>query len=228
MHELVDAYINATRRAHRVGFDLIELHAAHGYLLHSFLSPLSNQRLDQYGGSLENRMRFPLELFDALREVWPADRPLGVRISATDWVEGGWTLEDSLVFAQRLRERDCDYIACSSGGTAREQKITVEPGYQVPFAETIRRKADIATIAVGLVTDPHHAEEIVATGAADLVALGRGIMYNPRWAWHAAEVLGGTATRLSPTAKPVDRICGVIGSTEELKELRPSEIPVKA
>ena len=186
-----DAFVQSARRADRLGFDAIELHAAHGYLLHSFLSPLSNQRGDRYGGSLENRMRFPLEVFAAVRRVWPQARPLWVRISASDWIEGGWDLPQSIEFARRLKAAGCDLIDASSGGLAPGQKIALGPGYQVPFAESIRREAGIATIAVGLITEAQQAEDIVAGGRADMVALARGMLYDPRWAWHAATALGG-------------------------------------
>ena len=186
-------YVDAARRADRIGFDLLELHNAHGYLLHSFLSPLSNVRDDEYGGSLENRMRFPLEVFHSMREVWPGHKPMGVRISATDWAPRGWTIEDSVVFAKALKALGCDYVTASSGGSSSEQEIPVHPGYQLPFAETIRREAGIATMGVGLITEPEQAEQALQQGRVDLVALGRAMMYQPRWAWHAAEKLGADA-----------------------------------
>ncbi len=190
IQEQVRAYVAATKRANRLGLDMLELHSAHGYLLHNFLSPLSNVRTDEYGGSLENRIRFPLEVFRAIRDVWPAHKPLGVRISSVDWVDGGWSIEDSIVYARELKKFGCDYITASGGGTLPEQKITIGPGYQVPFAEQIRREVDICTVAVGLITDPHQAEEILASGKADMVALGRRMLYEPRWPWHAAGALG--------------------------------------
>jgi len=183
-------FVSAAQRADRLGIDVIELHAAHGYLLHQFLSPLSNARTDPYGGSLENRMRFPLEVFEAMRGAVPADRPVGVRISATDWVAGGWDLEQSIVFARELQRRGCDFIDVSSGGLSPLQQIPVEPGYQVPFADRIRRETGLTTIAVGLITEPEQAEAIVASGQADMVALARGMLYDPRWPWHAAAKLG--------------------------------------
>jgi len=186
-----EAFAQAAQRAARLGIDAIELHAAHGYLMHTFLSPLSNRRSDSYGGTLENRMRFPLEVFSAVRKVWPDERPLGVRISASDWIEGGWDLAQSLEFSRRLKALGCDWIDASSGGLAPDQKIALCPGYQVPFAEAIRRDAGIATIAVGLITEPKQAEEIVATGRADMVALARGLLWEPHWAWRAAAELGG-------------------------------------
>lgn len=186
-----DAYVASAKRALRLGFDAIEVHAAHGYLLHQFLSPLSNRRDDAYGGSLENRMRFPLEVFEALREVTPSSVALGVRVSATDWVEGGWDLEQTLAFAQALKARGCEFIDVSSGGVSPQQKIPVGPNYQVPFAEEIKRRIGMPTITVGLITEAQQAEDILAQGKADMVALARGMLYNPRWPWHAAAQLGG-------------------------------------
>jgi NADPH2 dehydrogenase len=184
------SFVSTTQRAERLGFDLIELHAAHGYLLHQFLSPLSNMRTDAYGGSRENRMRFPLEVFRAVREVWPEAKPLGVRISAVDWVEGGWTLEDSIAFTKELQKLGCDYIDVSSGGNDPNQKIKLGPGYQVPFAAEIRKSTGAPTMAVGLITEPEQAEAIVMEGQADLVALARAFLDDPHWAWHAAYKLG--------------------------------------
>ena len=185
------AFVNTAQRAARLGFDAMELHAAHGYLLHEFLSPLSNRRSDRYGGPLENRMRFPLEVFAAMRKVWPEAKPLGVRISASDWIDGGWDLAQSIEFSKRLKELGCDWIDASSGGLAPEQKIALGPGYQVPFAEAIRTQAGTPTIAVGLITEPRQAEAIIAEGRADMVALARGLLYEPHWAWRAAAELGG-------------------------------------
>jgi 2,4-dienoyl-CoA reductase-like NADH-dependent reductase (Old Yellow Enzyme family) len=188
------AFVQVTRRAARLGFDLVELHAAHGYLLHGFLSPLSNHRVDDYGGSRENRMRFPLEVFEALREAWPAAKPLGVRISATDYAEGGWDIEDAVALAAALQKGGCDFIDVSGGGLVPWQKIPLGPGYQVPLAARIRQEVGIATMAVGMITQPRQAEEIIARGQADLVALARGMLYDPRWTWHAAEELGAEIT----------------------------------
>jgi 2,4-dienoyl-CoA reductase-like NADH-dependent reductase (Old Yellow Enzyme family) len=182
-------FVAAGERAVRLDLDALELHAAHGYLLHEFLSPISNRRNDAYGGSFENRVRLPLEIFAALREVWPHDKPMGVRISATDWVEGGWTIEDSIDFAKRLRAAGCDWIDTSSGGISPAQKIPLGPGYQVHLSRQIRRAASVPTIAVGLITDPKQAETIVAKGDADLVALARAMLWDPRWPWHAAAAL---------------------------------------
>lgn len=183
-------FVAAAQRAVQLGIQVIELHAAHGYLLHEFLSPLSNMRDDQYGGSLENRMRFPLEVFEAVRDAVPAGLPVGVRISATDWVAQGWDIEQSVVFAQALQRLGCAFIDVSSGGLSPLQQIPLGPGYQVPFAERIRQASSLPTIAVGLITEPAHAEAIIASGQADMVALARGMLYDPRWPWHAAAQLG--------------------------------------
>jgi 2,4-dienoyl-CoA reductase (NADPH2) len=182
----------AARRAHRIGIDGIEIHAAHGYLLHQFLSPLANQRSDRYGGSLENRMRFPLEIFDVVRAAFPADKPVGIRVSATDWVPGGWDLEQTMVLAAELRKRSADWIDVSTAGLSPHQTIMLSPGYQVPFAERVKRESGLPTIAVGLITTPAQAEAIVASGQADMVALARAMLYDPRWGWHAAAELGAT------------------------------------
>ncbi|USX19749.1 NADH:flavin oxidoreductase/NADH oxidase [Oxalobacteraceae bacterium OTU3REALA1] len=185
-----EAFAQTARRAARLGLDMVEVHAAHGYLLHQFLSPLSNQRTDQYGGSLENRMRFPLEVFDAVREAFPADKPVGVRISATDWVEGGWDLPQSVAFSEALAGRGSAYVHVSSGGLSALQKIDVGPGYQLPFAHEIKRQVEVPVIGVGMITTPEQAETAIRDGSADLVALARGILYDPRWPWHAAATLG--------------------------------------
>ena len=186
-------FVEAAKRALRIGFDLVELHAAHGYLLHQFLSPISNQRTDDYGGSLDNRMRFPLEVFAAVRAVWPQDKVLGVRVSATDWIDGGWTPEETVIFAQQLKARGCDFIDASSGALDPRQQIPLAPGYNVPFAEKIKKGAGIPTMAVGLITKAAQAEQIVASGKADLIAIARAAMDDPRWAWHAARDLGAEA-----------------------------------
>ena len=185
-----DAFAAAIRRAVRLGIDGIEIHAAHGYLLHQFLSPIANRRTDSYGGSLENRMRYPLEVFEAVRAALPASKPVGVKVSATDWIEGGWDLEQTVAFARELKARGVDWITVSSGGVSPLQKIPVEPGYQVPFAQAVRA-IGVHTVAVGLITDPLQAEAIVASGKADSVALARAMLYDPRWGWHAAAALGG-------------------------------------
>jgi 2,4-dienoyl-CoA reductase-like NADH-dependent reductase (Old Yellow Enzyme family) len=191
LQQVEDDFVAAALRAQALGLEAIELHAAHGYLLHQFLSPLANARDDEYGGALENRMRFPLRVFAALRRALPATMSLGVRISATDWVDGGWDLEQSVVFAQALKRAGADFIHVSSGGVSPLQKIPAAPGYQVAFAERIKRDSGLPTISVGLITEPEQAEAIVAGGQADMVALARGILYDPRWPWHAAAKLGG-------------------------------------
>jgi len=190
MRRIIQDYVDATLRADRLGIEFLELHSAHGYLLHNFLSPLTNNRTDGYGGSLENRMRFPLEVFRAIRRAWPEHKPMGTRISSIDWAPGGWTIEDSVEFTKSLQALGCDYVTASSGGAVPEQAITVEPGYQVPFAERIRRETGICTAAVGLITEPKQAEEILQKGQADIIALGRRMLWDPRWPWHAASELG--------------------------------------
>jgi 2,4-dienoyl-CoA reductase-like NADH-dependent reductase (Old Yellow Enzyme family) len=187
-----DAFVATTKRALRLGVDGIELHGAHGYLIHQFLSPIANRRTDEYGGSLENRMRFPLELFDAVRAVVPAEKPVGMKLSATDWVEGGWDLDETITFAEQLKRRGIDWIDVSSGGVSPLQKIPLGPGYQVRFAEAVRKATGLTTVSVGLITEAAQAEEIVASGQADMVALARGMLYDPRWPWHAAAELGAT------------------------------------
>ena len=186
------AFAGAAKRAQRLGLDAIEIHAAHGYLLHEFLSPLSNQRTDEYGGSLKNRLRFPLEVFEAVRAAFPVGKPVGVKVSATDWVEGGWDLAQSIEFARELKKRSVDWVDVSSGGVSPMQKIALGPGYQVPFARAIKEATGVNTIAVGLITGARQAEEIVASGQSDLVALARGMLYDPRWPWHAAAELGAS------------------------------------
>jgi 2,4-dienoyl-CoA reductase-like NADH-dependent reductase (Old Yellow Enzyme family) len=183
-------FVEATGRALRVGVDAIELHMAHGYLLNAFLSPLSNRRDDSYGGSFDGRTRFPMEVFAAVRAAWPRNKPLGVRISATDWVDGGWTLEDSIALVLRLKAAGCDWIDVSSGGISPAQKIPVGPGYQVPLARAVRAATSMPTMAVGLITDAKQADLIVSSGDADLVALARAMLWDPRWPWHAAATLG--------------------------------------
>jgi 2,4-dienoyl-CoA reductase-like NADH-dependent reductase (Old Yellow Enzyme family) len=189
--QVLDAFRDATIRAREAGFEVIELHAAHGYLIHEFLSPLSNHRTDGYGGALENRARFLMETVDAIRREWPDDKPLFVRLSCTDWIEGeGWTIDDSVALAKLLAARgDVDLIDCSSGGSDPRQRIPIHPGYQIPFAERIRREAGIATSAVGLLHSPDGAEEVLANGRADLVVLGRSMLADPYWPLHAARAL---------------------------------------
>ncbi len=190
IEDLLQAFVDATHRAQRIGLDLIEIHGAHGYLLHQFLSPLSNKRADAWGGNLENRMRFPLEVFKAMRAAWPDEKPLGMRISATDWIEGGFVVEEAVELSRRLKDLGCDFMDVSSGGNDPAQKIVLGPGYQVPFAERIKREAALPVMAVGLITEPDQAEELVAEGKADFVALARAFLDDPHWAWHAAYHLG--------------------------------------
>ncbi len=201
IRQTVADFAAAAQRAQRVGYDLVELHGGHGYLLHQFLSPLANQRTDEYGGSLENRMRFTLEVFAAARAVWPADKPMGIRVSATDWVEGGWTPEETVVLARELKQLGCDYIDVSSGGLDPRQKIPLAPGYQVPFGEKVRREVGIPTMSVGLIAGARQAEDIIASGRADFIVIARGAMWDPRWAWHAAEELGAE-TPYAPKTMP--------------------------
>ena len=188
--DMVNKFADAARRAERIGIDALELHAAHGYLLHQFLSPISNRRTDNYGGSLDNRMRFVLEVFEATRAAWPVTKPLGIRLSATDWIDGGWDIDQSIALCKLLKQSGCDWIDVSSGGLAPDQVVPVGPGYQVPLSERIRQETGLITIAVGLITEPRQAETILSEGKADMVALGRGMLYNPRWVWHAADQLG--------------------------------------
>lgn len=187
---IVEAFRQAALRAHRAGFDFVEIHAAHGYLLNEFLSPLANLRTDEYGGSFANRARLPLEVVDAVRGAWPAHLPLFVRISATDWAEGGFTIDDAIELARLFREHGVDLVDCSSGGLVPNARVAIGPGYQVPFAARIRSEAGIATAAVGMIADPQQANEIVAAGKADLVYLGREMLRDPYWPLHAAAALG--------------------------------------
>ena len=189
MAQVRDAFVAAAQRADRMGIEAIEIHSAHGYLLHEFLSPIANQRTDEYGGSFENRIRFPLEVFSAVRRAFTG--VLGLRISASDWVEGGWDVHQSAEFSKRLKALDCDFIHVSSGGVSPQQKIALGAGYQVPFARQIRAASGLATTAVGLITDPQQAEAILQNGDADLIALARAFLYQPRWGWQAAAALGG-------------------------------------
>jgi 2,4-dienoyl-CoA reductase-like NADH-dependent reductase (Old Yellow Enzyme family) len=185
-----DGFADAARRAARLGLDAIQIHCAHGYLLHQFLSPLSNRRSDEYGGSVENRMRFPLEVFDAVRAAFPADRPVTVRVSGTDWVKGGWDIGPTIAFAKALEARGCAAIHVSSGGIDPAQKIPVGPSYQVPLARAVKAATRLPVIAVGLITEFEQAEAIVGTGDADMIALARAMLYDPRWPWHAAAHFG--------------------------------------
>lgn len=186
-----DAHAQAVERAERIGFDLVEVVMAHGYLLHEFLSPVSNLRNDAYGGDPAGRMRFPLEVFDAMRAVWPADKPMGVRVSATDWMKDGWSLADTVVLARELKARGCDYMAVSSGGLSLDQKVPTGEGHQVEFSAVVKREAEMPTMTMGMIQDPIHAERIVADGDADFVALARAVLSDPHWPWYAAAVLDG-------------------------------------
>ncbi|MDR1989018.1 MAG: NADH:flavin oxidoreductase/NADH oxidase [Acidobacteriaceae bacterium] len=185
-----DRFAAAAVRAARIGLDAVQIHCAHGYLLHQFLSPLSNARDDEYGGSLENRMRFPLEVFDAVRAAFPHERPVSVRVSGTDWAEGGWTIDETVAFARQLDARGCSAIHVSSGGLTPAQQIPLGPGYQVPLARAVKQAVGMPVVAVGLITEFEQAESIVGSGDADFVALARAMLYNPRWPWHAAAHLG--------------------------------------
>ena len=189
LEQVREAFVGAARRARRIGIDAIELHAAHGYLLHQFLSPLANQRSDAYGGSLENRMRFPLEVFAAVRAVF--DGPVGVRVSATDWVDAGWDVQQTAEFARRLKVLGCNFMHVSTAGVSPQQKIALGPGYQVPYAREVRLACGLPTTAVGLITEPQQAEAILQAGDADLIAIARALLYKPRWPWEAAMALKG-------------------------------------
>jgi NADPH2 dehydrogenase len=184
-----EAFVTAALRADKIGIDAVELHCAHGYLLHQFLSPLSNTRTDAYGGSLENRMRYPLEVFAAMRAAYQG--VLGIRVSASDWVEGGLTPDEVTEFAHRLKALGCDFVHVSSGGVSPQQKIAIGPGYQVHFARQIRAATGMVTTAVGMITEAQQAEDILQAGDADLIALARAFLYQPRWGWRAAAALGG-------------------------------------
>ncbi|MEO8278853.1 MAG: NADH:flavin oxidoreductase/NADH oxidase [Ideonella sp.] len=198
MRRIREDFAATARRAARLGIDGIEIHAAHGYLLHQFLSPLSNRREDEYGGTLANRMRFALEVFDVVREAFPSERPVWVRVSGTDWVDGGWDIDSTIAFAHALKARGCAAIHVSSGGVSPLQTIRLGPGYQVPLAQKVKAAVGLPTVAVGLITEPEQAEAIIANGEADAVALARGILYDPRWPWHAAARLGAQVDAPKP------------------------------
>lgn len=183
------AFAQAAARAQAAGFEWLELHGAHGYLIHEFLSPITNHRTDEYGGSFDNRARFIIETGRAMQAVWSDDKPFTVRLSCTDWIDGGWTVDDSVELSRRLKDEGVDLIDCSSGGIAPHQQVRLGPGYQVPFAEAVRRGATIATAAVGLITEPRHADEIVRGECADVILLGRELLRDPYWALHAAQAL---------------------------------------
>jgi len=186
----IGEFAAAAKRIDRIGYDVIELHGGHGYLAHQFLSPISNKRTDEYGGSLENRMRFTMEMYESVRAVWPDNKPIGLRVSATDWVDGGWTPEETVVLAKEMKRRGLDFMDVSSGGLSPLQKISIAPGYQVPFADKVKRETGINTMSVGLIAGYQQAEDILVQGKADMICLARGALWNPRWAWHAAEELG--------------------------------------
>ena len=192
--QVVERFQAAARRALRAGFRLLEIHAAHGYLFHSFLSPLSNHRTDDFGGSLEGRTRFLIQAVEAVRQVWPAELPLFVRLSVTDWAKGGWDLPDTIQLVRLLAQRGVDVIDCSSGGASPAQQVPVAPGYQVPFSETVRRDTGIRTAAVGMISEPEQAEEIVTNQRADIVVIGRLALWDPYWPHHAAKKLGAKVT----------------------------------
>jgi 2,4-dienoyl-CoA reductase-like NADH-dependent reductase (Old Yellow Enzyme family) len=221
---IVQAFVAATRRSLEAGFDVVEIHAAHGYLLHEFFSPLSNLRTDEYGGSFENRTRILIEVVDAVREVWPEDRPLWVRISATDWAEGGWNADESADLGRVLKQHGVDLIDTSSGALVEYAKIPAGPGYQVEFADKIRREAGIATGAVGMITDPAQADTIIRTGQADVVLLARELLRDPYWPLHAAERLGQKITW------PAQYLRSAPGAVEPRVGVEPLQIspPVKA
>ena len=185
-----NGFVAATKRSDTAGFDMIELHSAHGYLLNQFLSPVANKRTDEYGGSLEKRMRYPLEVFAAIRAAWPKDKPIGIRVSAVDWVDGGTTIEDTIKFAQELKSLGCDYMDVSSGQLDSRQKIPFAPNFNVPFAEAVKKATGMPTMSVGLITNAREAEDMIAAGKTDMVALARGAMYDPRWPIHAAMEIG--------------------------------------
>lgn len=186
----IDAFVQAARRAARIGFDVIEVHSAHGYLLHQFLSPLVNARDDQYGGSLENRMRLPLQVIRAVRQAVPAHIAVGLRVSSTDWIEGGWDIAQTIKYVREAKKLGIAYVCASSGGIRAGVHVPLKPGYQVDFARQIREATGVATRAVGLITEPHQAEQILADGSADMIALARAFLDDPRWGWHAADALG--------------------------------------
>ncbi len=193
LNEVRQQFVDAARRALRIGFDVAQLHIGHGYLLHEFLSPISNRRDDEYGGGTAGRIRFPLEVFSAVRAVWPKHLALGVRVSATDWLEGGWTPEETVIFAAELKALGCDFLDVTSGQLDPRQKIPFAPGYNVAFAEKVKKETQLPVMSVGMITNPGQAEAIIAGGKADMVAIARAMMDDPRWAWHAARELGGEA-----------------------------------
>lgn len=199
-------YVASAKRALAVGFDVLEIHAAHGYFLHSFLSPLANKRDDQYGGSLENRMRYPLEVFEAVRAVWPRDLALGVKVSSTDWDEKGAGIDEAIAFVTELRSAGCDYVCMSSGATTADTKVPVAPGYQTQFAAAVKQAVDIPVWAVGLIYEPVEADRLIERGEADAVAVGRAFLDNPHWAWGAANALGADVARPRPYLRAAPQV----------------------
>lgn len=195
LEEIIEAYVAATKRAYRAGFDTLELHAAHGYLLHAFLSPITNHRTDQYGGDLAARMSFPLQVFKAIRTVWPKEKPLSVRVSSTDWDPAGWSIDDSIVFVRLLSEAGCDYVCMSSGATTAETKPPIAPRYQSPFAARVKKDTNVLASALGLISTPEEARRLIVEGESDLVTVGRAFLDNPHWAWLAANRLGAAVKR---------------------------------
>jgi NADPH2 dehydrogenase len=187
---IVDAFVASAQRADRAGFDLVELHGAHGYLIHQFLSPRVNKRTDRYGGSLDNRLRLALEIATAVRAVWPKSKTLGMRLSASDWVDGGWTPEETAILSQKLEAIGLDFIHVTSGGALREARVPVTPGYQLDFAETVKKAVSIPVIGVGLIVTPEQAEQALQDGKADAIGLARAFLDDPRWVWRAADALG--------------------------------------
>lgn len=223
LDRMVAAFATAARRAVALGLELVEVHAAHGYLLHQFLSPLSNVRSDGYGGSPENRMRFPLRVFEAVRAACPDGVVVGARITGQDWIEGGIDLDEAVAFASELKRRGCDYVDVSSGGISLGAKIEIGPGYQVPFAAEIRRRAGLPVWSVGLIVTPEQAEDIVASGRADMVALARTILDEPHWPWNAARVLGGEVARPQQYARSAPGVWPGAGyKGEPPREMRPA------
>ena len=214
MDRIKAACVAAVKRAVRISLDFVELHSTHGYLFSEFLSPLANKRTDDYGGSLQNRMRWPLEVFHAMRDAWPADKFIGAKISGSDFAEGGWTADDAVVYAGELKKVGAAYVTVSGGGVVLDAKVPIGPGYQVPFAERVKRETGITTGAVGLITDAQQAEDIIASGNADFISLARALLFNPRWPQHAAVTLGAEALyppqydRSSPKLWPPGKTLG--------------------
>ena len=205
MDRIKQAAVAAVKRSARLGLDFVELHSTHGYLFSEFLSPLSNKRTDEYGSSLQNRMRWPLEVFRAMREAWPTDKFIGAKISGSDFAEGGWTADDAVVYAGELKKAGASFVTVSGGGVVLDAKVPVGPGYQVPFAERVKRETGICTGAVGFITDPQQAEDILASGKADFISLARVLLFNPRWGQHAAIALGAEAAAMA-NAPQYDRV----------------------